>query len=160
PGSALTVTGALTQTVTAGQTATYSLQLMPGFTGSLTFQCAGLPTAATCQTPPSIPVTSGAAASLKVAIATTANGVAPLDNLFPRSPQLAGPWILPLSTLTMLAGLTTLWALFADQNKSRRYAWAVSFATVLLIAVLAVSGCGGGSATAQSAAVPLPTGPP
>jgi len=58
----------------AGQTASNNLQLMPGFTGTLTFQRAGVPPAATCSVPASMMVTSGTPYPLTIAISTTGTG--------------------------------------------------------------------------------------
>jgi hypothetical protein len=67
----------------AGQTASYNLQLIPEFAGTLTFQCAGVPLAATCSVPSSMAVTSGIPYPLTVTISTTGAGA----KLVPQPPR-------------------------------------------------------------------------
>jgi hypothetical protein len=152
PGSVLTFTGALVQVVKAGQTASYHLQLMPGFTGTLTFQCAGAPLAATCYVPPSMSVTSGTPLPLAVTISTTGAGAELIlqpSHWFP-SLEEAGRVLCFLITLiivvcaigwcdhdTVVRGLSPLPAL----------------AACLLIVAVPLAGCDGGTTTAQSAPV-------
>ena len=77
--SAFTVTNAssLTATVTAGQTAQYNVQLMPGpgFSGSVTMACSGAPAGAVCTVANPIMLTSGTPTTFAVSVTTTARSL-------------------------------------------------------------------------------------
>jgi hypothetical protein len=82
--------GSTSVTVTAGQTASFNLKLMPGpgFSGASPFACAGAPTAATC-TAPSVQFSGGVPIAYVVSVATTANTMAPPLPSAPRLPPFA-----------------------------------------------------------------------
>jgi hypothetical protein len=136
-----------TANVTAGQQASYSLQMTPGagYTGSVSLACSGAPQAATCQLPASMMVSNGVAAPFTVTVTTTAaSGLAPLSN-GPRSEWPRGYW--PLLT----AAITLFWLCIAfARNREnvirlRQSAWHPAFAGAVLVCALAFSGCGGGT---------------
>ncbi len=64
--------GSTVVTVTAGNTATYNLQAVPGpsFSGTINLTCSGAPFGAQCTVPSSLPVTNGAAVPFTVTIST------------------------------------------------------------------------------------------
>src|SRR5260370_28781413 len=88
--------GSNSATITAGQTATFHLQLTPGpgFAGSASFACTGAPSAATC-TAPNVQLVGGTPVSYVVTVATTASTifVPPLQT--PRLPPFV--WLQVLS---------------------------------------------------------------
>jgi len=93
-----------TQTVTAGQTAVYNLQLAAanGFTGAVTLTCAGAPADSTCTAMPGSLSVTGASSSFTVNVPTTEGsgrgGVA-----LPRRRRLA---FVGSAALLLLASLT------------------------------------------------------
>ncbi len=162
PSPVLTVTGGLSATVTAGQTATYNLQLVADFPGSISFTCTGAPTTATCSTLPSpLKVTSGTPVPFTVSVATTVPGtMAPLWTPPPLSPfaTLRG-----LPTLTLYAILAAILLCLVERTSwstalGKRPILRGAFAALALTALFAVAGCGGGTSTAQ-APVPQPVTP-
>jgi uncharacterized repeat protein (TIGR01451 family) len=138
-------------TVTAGQTAAFTITATPGpggFPSAITFSAAGLPSASSATfTPPS--VTPGASAGTTVlSITTTARGALPPDHNAPRTiPQFAW-WSFALATI--LLGLI----LFGGSGQRRRLTPA-TFAAVAILLVIGIAGCGGGGGT-----TPPPSGTP
>ena len=148
--SAFTVTSpasALTATVTAGQTAQYSLQLTPGsgFSGTVTMACSGAPATTTCSVANPIVLTSGTPSTFSVMIATTARAV--LLPFADRPPTLPStPYLL------LVAGLCA--AVFAAFYPSRLRALPAQrqFAygggvLVLVLAASGLAGCASGGST-------------
>jgi hypothetical protein len=154
PAPALTVAGTTSLTVKAGQTATYHLQIVPNFSGSIALRCSGAPLAATCTVPPTLQVTNGSAASFAVAVATTGAAMVPPVPSSPRIPPFAYLRLLPLLALAALL------VLILDTQRMPR--WTITggrlaFAKVLAIlvvnATLAGAGCGGGALSEHIAPV-------
>jgi hypothetical protein len=153
--------GSLTATVNAGQTATYNLQLLPGFTGSVSLGCGGAPTAATCTVPPSMKVTNEVGLTFAVTVATTGTGAMLPDS---SARRLAPPLLLRVA-MTLV-----FWAMaFLLLRNLRRTPWRVrsyamigsgAVAGVVLIVVFVAVGCGGGSSVpvAPPTVVVTPTG--
>ncbi|HEY8714512.1 MAG TPA: choice-of-anchor D domain-containing protein [Candidatus Acidoferrum sp.] len=141
---------ALSATVTAGQTAQYSLQLTPGvgYTGAVTMVCSGAPATTTCTVANPIQLTSGSTTTFSVSVTTTARGVA-----FPRvRMRPIPPFTLPVALLVVACALALL-ALRHDIRirfvPSRQLAYCAGIAA-LLLCVYAAAGCasgGGGSTT-------------
>jgi hypothetical protein len=135
------------QTITAGQTASYSLVFTPedGFSGTVTLVCSGAPTGANCAaTPSSISLsgTSGVAATIKVA--TTAAAFAPLvPRSTPGRPALRLRFsphevLLLMSTLMMVALLVSI----SGRATATQSKWLALTAVTMVI--LLWTGCGGG----------------
>jgi hypothetical protein len=154
--------GSTTATVNAGQTAQYNLQVTPSasFSGSVTLQCSGAPTAAVCTASPSpLQVTAGTPAPFAVSVTTTSRG----NSQFPA--PLAGPgrWdslrFLPQPWL-LLAALVALLLFFrgarTNSEAGRRSAYSRAALVTALWGILFVSGCGGGS----TMTLPPPPPPP
>lgn len=154
--------GSTTATLTAGQTAQFNLQAIPGagFNGTLSFTCSGAPFGANCTVPASIPVTNGAAAPFAVSISTLgASGVTPTF-------QVPPPKFRPLRSpdgMFLLASLCALflWAQFRrrtaklfPQTASLAAAMALSF-----VLVFSGIGCGGGSSSTGSSQSTAPGQP-
>jgi hypothetical protein len=143
-------------TVTAGQTATYTLNITPagGFNQKISLTCSGAPSAANCSISP-VSVTPDGTNSAKatVTVSTTARSLAgPARRLVP--PRAGGPlalprvvWLLVLGTLSSLAML---------RRRRVRFSLVVLAATALLTASLAACG-GGGGVTPPPAAPPSGT---
>lgn len=146
--------GQSTQTVTAGQTATFTnvitVNAMNGFAGQVAVSCTSPAQATSCSvTPPSL----NAGQSASVQVTTTARGLTPpaLRN----RPTILWPRLLPITALVMLICL--LLARLAQTRRQRLVA-AVPLAGIVLFVVLQAIGCGGGSSTPPPP--PPPTGTP
>jgi hypothetical protein len=135
-------------TVAAGQPATYNISVTPqgGFAGTISFSCAGLPTAATCSFNPATLTPSGSAASTTLTIATTARTVASA---------------LPVSgtTLAAITGIGFLGIVFMGVPARRRRSlrWAGMMLLGLAI-VFGVASCGGGGGTPIQTVTGTPVG--
>jgi hypothetical protein len=149
--------GATTATVTAGQTATYNLQAVPGpnFAGTITFACSGVPFGAVCTVPASVAVANGAATPFTVSIST----LSPLQaTAFPGLPRQPYGSLRPQPgfSLALFAALL----LFALALRSRMQLpaprWLVSVTAVLLMTALVFSGIGCGSAGSSPSVSPAP----
>ena len=158
--------GGTSATITAGQTATYNLLLVPGagFTGSVSLACGGGPTMATCtvQTASNnassgpISVAGVNAVPFTVTVATVASGSIPVSRFWQPGlrnlPAVAGLFL----TLIFLAGAllgTT------EQRSGKFWAYSGAFAMLGLIALLGAAGCGGGGSGGQGVVAPPPTTP-
>ena len=141
----------LSQTIAAGQTATFTLSAAPanGFNQSVTWTCAGAPTAATCSVSPSTLTLDGThTATATVALTTTARSMVFLPNLPRTSPlQLRlYAWALRLACVAVLAALLGFsrrkWSVGLWPRPQLRLAEA---AAVVALSLCAYS-CGGGYA--------------
>jgi hypothetical protein len=148
--------GATSVTIKAGQTASFMLQITPGagFTGNVSFACTGAPAAAMCNAP-SISLNGGGAVPYVVGVSTTgasAGGI-PWKRRMPR--------VFPLEMVSLLALCTLLFSL-RSMFRSRHCGFAhtkfiAACASLILLAVIGISGCGGGSvANPQSIPTPQP----
>ena len=150
--SVVTATGgSVSATVTAGQPATYNLQLSPtGFSGTITLTCTGAPSTVTCTPAPATLTTNGTSAvSFAVNVATQAHSA-----LFRPAPEsFRRPPISPLApavSMLVMAWLAFLALLLADTAFSRRPVHVrVKSACFLAVASAAIflAACGGGSTT-------------
>ncbi len=126
--------GNSTQTVSSGQTASYSIAVVPaaGSSGTFSFQCGTLPAHAACAfNPLTVDVGANATgtAGLQVTTSQVQSGAA--------FPPLAGPWRVP-SLAVSLAVLPLAW------RRRRRYVWA-GMAVFLGLGISSCSSSGGGS---------------
>lgn len=142
--------GSTSATVSAGQPATYNLQLNPlgGFTGSVTLACTGAPTQATCASSAATVTASGTSpVAFQVNVTTTARSLAlPVTNLRPRphAPQ----FLLPFSVLCLVFVLAVALKFAASGGLQFVRAWAPAATMLLcLAALLTSSGCGGGNSS-------------
>jgi hypothetical protein len=135
-------------TVAAGQPATYNISVTPqgGFAGTISFSCAGLPTAATCSFNPATLTPSGSAASTTLTIATTARTVA-------SARPVSG------TTLAAITGIGFLGIVFMGSPAGRRRSlrWAGMMLLGLAI-VFSVASCGGGGGTPIQTVTGTPVG--
>jgi hypothetical protein len=133
--------GGFSETVTAGQTATYNLQLTggAGFAGGLTFVCAGAPAKATCNAP-AAQISGDKTTTVAITIATTASSFG-----LPRTIEF-----LRINHETWIGLSPILWLVYllACSKKWRSGPWrtdrvpAYSIIAVLF-ALLCVAGCAG-----------------
>jgi hypothetical protein len=134
-----------TATVTAGQTATYNLQVTPvsGFNGTTALSCAGAPSLASC-TPSVASVTpnGNSASPFAVNVTTTAPSI-----LVPRGmPRTYPPmtWIRIVLSWVLAFTIMLLLARLAGARHGAKWAFA-PMVVVLLGALVWTSACGGGS---------------
>ena len=141
--------GATTQTVTAGQTAQYPLQVAPepGFTGSVSLACTGAPLGATCQLSPATLQVNGAnPVPFSVTVQTTArsSGSLPIEWPHTRDPFGAPRW---LPFIMVWAALLILLMKVREARscsaQAQRLAWSRPVAAVVLLGLIAATGCGG-----------------
>jgi hypothetical protein len=133
------VAGSTTQTVSSGQTASYSLMVVPagGSSGTFSFQCGTLPSEAGCTFVPSmLPVGANATGTEEVQVTTSQT-----QSAATRSPAVAGStarsWQSPILVLGLLL-VPPVW------RRRRRVLWAL-MAIFLGIGVSSCSSSGGGS---------------
>jgi hypothetical protein len=160
----LTATGATSATVSAGQTATYNLQLSA--TGgvstdsfSVTVACTGAPALSSCTAPASaVVVTPAAPSKFNVTASTTAPSTALLIPEPRSGPRMQPPplRLLPLANLaTLLAVLAMLLWMQNPANRRR----AVRVTLVLGLVLLPVSAAIFASGCASAGSSPTPTSP-
>lgn len=148
------IPGGTSQTVTAGQTASFALALTPGpgFAGTVSFTCTGAPAAATCKAP-SLPLAGGSVASYLVDVATSGAAAGALFDRVPSLPRLQ--W--RVFWLAALLGWMSVFFTFSKSGRRLRGGLAAALAAVLLLGVFAAAGCASGSsATPQAAVTPQP----
>ncbi len=152
----------LSQTVTAGQTANYSLQISANQNVSVSFTCTGAPTAATCNVPATVAVTAGTPASVAVSVPTTARGMlAPQSEPATRMQPPVALQMLPLSVLAMLLLIVTLLATTQSPAGRLRFARVALSACLVLMPIVAATllvGCGGGSSSGPAPVTGTPAG--
>jgi hypothetical protein len=140
------------QSVSAGQTANYSLTLSPedGFSQTVNLACTGAPTLATCTLSPSQEALSGtASATVAVAVSTTAPSTAWLA---PPAGRFLPPSFTGFGRVFWLYGLLGL-ASLATLAAARKRRAAYLLGACLLLAMLWTA-CGGGSSTPAPKTVP------
>jgi hypothetical protein len=138
-----------TATIPAGQTATFGVWVAPehGFTGTVSFNCSGLPAASTCTLNPTSLTVGTTAVNTTMKITTTARTIAAA---VPHSGGLGGAL---LSSALLAVGLVVA----GGSGRKRRWQ-----PLCLLIAVAALAGgmvaCGGGGGSTTTTATGTPAG--
>lgn len=138
-------------TVTAGQTADYSLSIVSGqgSSGAVQLSCTQVPIHATCTMNPStLTLTSGSTAAFTVQVSTGVSQSASLISRFP----LAVSWF-------GLIGFLAL-PLLPQPRQKRRLSVRMSSSLLLVVALAAISGlvaCGGGGGSAGASLTPQGT---
>ena len=144
-------------TVAAGQTANFMISLAPvagGFANPITFSASGLPTGASATFNPTTVTPGSAATSTTLSISTTArSGLAPYSRPWHWAPSKLFLWTWP--SVAILSGLL----MFIRKRHQSRFASAI-FVMTLLWAVIAMTGCGGGSSGGGSINPGNPDGTP
>jgi hypothetical protein len=139
------------QTISAGQTASFGLALAPtgSFTGTVNLSCAITPSvtpAPTCTlSSSSVQISGSGAQPVTVKVATTAGttGTAFRGNL--------PPGTMPLTWSLLLLGSAWLWA----RNRKR---WSALAASMLVLTVLTCVSCGGSGSSSSHTTTGTPTG--
>jgi hypothetical protein len=130
-------------TISAGQTATYDLQVSPsnGFNGTVALTCSGAASPSTCSvSPSSAPPVGSASYAFAVTVNNTSNAMTlPMMNPLgvPRSPMRFG---IPLVTLLAMMLMLAIVGIRTGQVKRL----AVPAFALLLLSIGCMSGCGGG----------------
>jgi hypothetical protein len=155
PAFAVTTAAAgLTATVSAGQTASYSVQLTPGtdFSGNVGLTCGGAPLGATCQAPATVVLNTNAVAMFTVTVPTSGKAT-----LFPNTGVQRWPriWELrntPALVLALILGVFIL-AIYRGvarppvHRDSTGWRWRSVFAmgapVVLAALLMTLNGCVG-----------------
>jgi len=135
----------LSETITAGQTATFTVSLAPqnGFNQTVTLSCTGAPTGATCSVSPSTLTLDGThSASATATLTTTARSMVPLPDL-PRTSPLQLPWNVWALRLAYVAMLAALLGFCGRRWSSELRPSLARTAAVVALALCAYS-CGGG----------------
>jgi hypothetical protein len=144
------------QTVTAGQMASYSLVFTPegGFNGTVTLACSGAPNGANCTaTPASFPFTGPSAVPATINVATTAVAFAPVVPKSMPAPPVSLRLRFNLRLVGLLLGTFLMLALLAIiAGRARQPAWLALTAAAML--VLIWTGCGGGGGRVSTGSPP------
>lgn len=150
--------GSTVATVSAGNTATYNLQAVPGpsFTGTINLACSGAPFGAQCTVPSSLTVANGAVVPFTVTVSTLSPSQAAVFPSLSRPPSdrlrpLPGFPLAFLAALLLLA--LTLRSRIQIPAPAR---WLASVSAVLLITALVFSGIGCGSAGSSQTQIQPP----
>jgi hypothetical protein len=158
PDFTITSSGTTTQTVTAGQTATFtnavSVAAQNGFSSQVNLSCTlpvAVTTTTTCTVTPNMLASGSGSATVKVT--TMARGSA--APLWPRVRFISWPQFLPIFLLTVLLSALLL---RLSRTRRQRFAGALPLAGLLLFLMLQAIGCGGGNSTPPPP--PPPTGTP
>ena len=157
PDFTITSSGTTTQTVAAGQTATFtnaiSVAAQNGFSAQVNLSCS-LPITAkatTCAVNPNTFASGSGTAT--VTVTTMARGLVP-PPLWPRVRFIFWPRFLPVFLLTFLLSMLLL---RLARTRRQRFAGALPLSGLLLFLMLQAIGCGGGSSYTPP---PPPTGTP
>lgn len=137
--------GATIATVSAGRTANYPLQLMPGpgYTGSVAMSCSGAPLGAACSVAPgTMTISNGNAVPFQVMVTTSGSAL-----VFPPSSSM--PKILNWNArvVWVIVLLMMGWFVAATVRRERRLARQLVYVAVLIgTFTTTIAGCGGSQA--------------
>lgn len=150
-----TGSGSSSASVTPGDTAKYTLDLMPmdGFTGSVNFNCSGAPSNSTCSISPNpASVTGTAKVAVTVSVATKAASAAPpaATPSFTRWLQMPAQttshhsalWSCSLLSFALLGFLVVLQHFLRDSHRGNQFVRAI-FTAVVVLGLLTCAACGG-----------------
>ena len=150
PGSSTTAS------VSAGQTAQYQMQLTPGpgYTGTVSLTCGGVPLGATCQVPSSVPVANGTPAPFTVTVKTSGGAILP-PSIPMRFPPFEGLRLLPIVVVALVfLTIVTNRRILQSTAHPKRLAWNAAFFAIVAYAAFGVGGCGAGTYGVASTAPP------
>jgi hypothetical protein len=147
-------------TVTAGQTAVYSLVVnsASGYKGSVTLACAGAPNTAACTAPATVTVPS----QFSVSVATTANSSGlPLRRIFQEGPRPARWQVFVVILAALALGLAIPVRRFSGERQRQvgRFEVAFRVAALFLAVSVGIAACAGGGGTSAGADPPGGTPP-
>jgi hypothetical protein len=162
---------AFSATVSAGQSARYTLQLTPGldYNGTISFTCTGAPLGATCQAPASVVLNTGAPAPFTVTVVTSGSAIiAPeiSSRRLPHPPARPGGFTRALTALLciLVLFLYRKWdasTVASGAHASRSKITYAMASLLIFLPLFAASGCGAGSAAtpvAQKSSIVTPSG--
>ena len=129
-------------TVTAGQTATYDLQVSPinGFNGTVTLSCSDTLAESTCSVSPSSVSVNGTAAAFAVTVTTTAASLL--------GPRTNAPSVGPPSQIVLLSLIILTLALILVGSSTESKRWkgrSLASLALFLLGFVLLAGCGGGA---------------
>jgi Abnormal spindle-like microcephaly-assoc'd, ASPM-SPD-2-Hydin len=147
--------GSASATVTAGQTASYSIAVAPagGFAANVALSCTGGPAGSACAVSPSTIALSGAAAqTAMVTVKTAANGwLLPFRGGWPRDARYRQtPMILTFAAMFLLMVVASQ---FLRREQNLAWIRVVGFAALVTLG-LTLTSCGGGSGSSGGGANP------
>jgi len=136
---------------TAGSTSTYAITITPagGFNQTISFQCGGAPTLATCTAPASVSATGGSYAPFNVTVATTAASMTPPGAPVPlpgSGSRVMLEWLLAIVACGILSCVAA---------PRRNRGWVIS--SLAMFVLVFCGGCattGGGSNSTPNSATP------
>jgi FG-GAP-like repeat/Abnormal spindle-like microcephaly-assoc'd, ASPM-SPD-2-Hydin len=141
-GLGVAASGSSSTTVSAGQTAKYTLSIGgAGFSGTASLSCAGAPTGAACSVPSTESVSATTASSFTVSVTTTSRTSAALAPLSHSS--LRWMWAFAMLGLFIIPSVPTA------KRKARRM-----FRCLPWMLTLMICSCGGGSSSSNSPSNP------
>ena len=155
PGSTTnpsTCTADSAATVTAGQTATYTLSVIgnEGFTGSATITCTGLPTDATCGVSPNPVAVNGTfPVSFTTSVTTTAQSNTTTSTRLIPLPQRPGGGPIQMALVLSAFGLLIVLTASALRSPDDKRLGLAGLGGVALLLVVAAA-CGGGSSSTST----------
>lgn len=128
-----------TQTVTPGQTASYSVSVSPegGFNQAVQLSCAGAPSGSTCSVTPAAATLNGSTAqTVTVSVVTGSSATLLLPGGVPRLGKAYGIWL-------ALLGVFGTFALLTAPQRVRRRGLLTGLLLVCVLSLLMMPGCGG-----------------
>ena len=141
-------------TVTAGNTANYSLSVAPqgGFNQPVSLTCAGAPLLATCMlSPASVTLDGTNSVTVKVTVSTTAPTIVP--PLAPPDPNAWPALLLAMLALLAFAALPKVATRITADARSARLAL-IGLVAALLLGVMLSPSCGGGGSSSPGPGSP------
>jgi hypothetical protein len=124
--------GSNSATVTAGQTATYTLSIGgAGMSRSATLTCTGAPQGAKCSVPATVTVSGTAASNLQISVTTTSRTTASLNSR--GMTRFGGVWA------AILIGIVLVPTSWKKRDSKKRYLGA------LVVSLVLICSCGGNS---------------
>ncbi|MCU1243453.1 MAG: hypothetical protein JWO71_4179 [Candidatus Acidoferrum typicum] len=146
--------GSTSVTVTAGQTAAFSLQLTPGpgFAGGASFACSGAPAQAIC-TAPNVQFAGGTPISYVVNVATTKNTMIVVPMQLPHFTWLH---VLSLVACCVACAVFFYGSRLHALNCMAGLMRAAALTIVAALCVFEAAGCGGGVASVSPQNIPSP----
>lgn len=132
-----------TSRVTAGQTATYNLQVVPSsFSGIVSLECSGVPSGASCRVSASSLMLSGnVPASFAVTVTTSARGIVPA-NVRSGEHRILEPMLVTFVVLLLLGFVSA-----TEGAGASRAIRGLSFVAICVVLLLIGCAGGGGSTT-------------
>ena len=135
-----------TATVVAGQTASYTVSILPGggFSQTVSISCAGAPALSTCSvTPSSVTLNGSTSSPVAVTVKTVASSL--VSPGFPRAGPQLPPNYSPLLLVLLFLWLTMMAGLIKQRAEHHISSATVSLLALVLCAALTLASCGSGS---------------